>query len=800
MKKILSTVILLLALSLYHIQAQEKGLYLTIGGSGGANTFCYTLDNDNQSIPLFGFGGNLGVQYFFTKHLGLATGIGLSYYNSKAHYTNNYKDDPSHYAFDNMTDGDPIGEFNNYQLRLSLNNWTEIQKAYFLEIPLMFMYQTKWGQNHSWGMYAGLGAKIQIPAFGKEYEVEKGSELTVTAYNYEYNIEYPVPGGADLSEYGFGTNNKITYNGDLDIKTGFAATAKLGILKTLSRRVDLTLGAYFDYGLTDIKNGNKTEQGYLLNPENGANTIHPASYVGDNLQYNGYINSYTTDKVFLLAIGGELGLRIKLGKLAEEPKKDSVIQEVKPEKLIYNVWVRDSLTKQPLLTQVAMVCQNCPQPDNKNFYSSDLNYTATELYPQNTYVVSTTKSGFPVYNTAITTTPEEREINILMPLHPNLTGIVLNTSNNPMQDAQVVVVGGNGKKYEILTDPEGRFTIPSVDAGMRYTAIASKVGYSSDTVHLNVPSDPKLLQPVYNVENEIGTSLRLKPIRKMVLSALVLFDLDKYDLRFEAKAEIDQIIPMLKENPQIMIEVGGHTDSRGSAKYNQTLSQNRANSVREYMISQGIDARRIKAKGYGYSQLVNQCKPKVKCSEAEHQENRRVEFIFTELPQHITPKEKKTASVSPVSTFTTVGKETDQIKTAVLQADTSNVLYIIEQPSTPAKAEITMSKQPVTSVTAIAQTQQMSTKVETPQQYITQVSNLETSQYRVQIAASRQPTNNNLYKKVENGTGHKVTEVKEVDGFYHYYVGEFYTKEQAQALQNQLKNLGIESFIKKIQL
>ncbi len=628
MKKIFITTILLLAL--FHTQAQEKGLRLTIGGSLGANTFYYTLDNGNKSIPLLGYGGSLGVQYFFTKHWGLGTNIGLAYYHTEVDYENNYKNDPAHYTFDNMIDGDDLGAFNNYQLRLGLNNWTEVQKAYFLEIPLMIMYQTKWGKSQSWGMYAGLGAKMQLPVFGEEYEVKKGSELSVKAYNYQYNIEYPADDGADLSNFGFGANNKVTYDGELDLKTGFAATAEIGFLKTLSRRVDLTLGAYFDYGLTNIKNGNKTEEGYLICPENGSNTIHPTSYVGDNLEYNGYINSHAVDKASLLAIGGKLGLRIKLGKLSERPKKDTLKTMPKSKKYIYHIWVRDSLTKQPILTEAAIACKDCPEYNAYSFYSSEYDPVTKELHPANTYAVALTKRGFPSYNTEFTTILDEEEINILIPLHPNLTGIVRNTSNNPLPNAQVVITAENGKQYQVPTDSEGRFTILSVDAGTLYTAIASKSGYSSDTAYLNIPENPDELQPSYSVENELGRGFKLQPIKKMILSALVLFDWNKYDLRLEAKVEINKIIPMLKENPQITLEVRGHTDSRGSTVYNKKLSQNRANSVRDYMISQGIDPKRITARGYGFTQLINKCKPKVKCTEAEHQENRRVEFIFKE--------------------------------------------------------------------------------------------------------------------------------------------------------------------------
>lgn len=325
MKKILITITL--AFMSLLILGQSKGLYLTLGGSLGANEYRYELDNGSQSRPLFGYGGVVGVQYYFTRHWGLGTGVGLTYYHSQGKYWNNYQENPEQYSFEHMTDGDvnPQSAFSDYTLRLGLSQWKERQEGYFLEIPLLLMYQTKWGKSQQWGLYFGVGGKFQLPVFGEGYEVEEGSELSVKGYSNKYELEYPISGAGDLSRYGFGTNDELSYEGDLNVKYGFALSTELGILKSLSRRVDLTLGAYFDYGLSNIKDGNKSEGGYLLQPENG-NTIHPngptVDYVGEYMQYNGYINSSATDKVGLMALGGKIGLRIKLGKLPALPQEE----------------------------------------------------------------------------------------------------------------------------------------------------------------------------------------------------------------------------------------------------------------------------------------------------------------------------------------------------------------------------------------------------------------------------------------------------------------------------------------------
>jgi hypothetical protein len=166
MKRIIFTASLML-LAIISVQAQEKGSYLTISGSLGMNQFRYEMDNGKMGDPRLGYGGALGYQYFFSRHWGIGTGIGISYYSTRAKYNNSFtneKDKPiNHYQFDNRVDDDYPGHPQDYSLQLKLSNWQEKQYAYFLEVPLMVYYQTKWGEKQAVGLYAGLGAKVQFP-------------------------------------------------------------------------------------------------------------------------------------------------------------------------------------------------------------------------------------------------------------------------------------------------------------------------------------------------------------------------------------------------------------------------------------------------------------------------------------------------------------------------------------------------------------------------------------------------------------------------------------------------------------
>ncbi len=110
------------------------------------------------------------------------------------------------------------------------------------------------------------------------------------------------------------------------------------------------------------------------------------------------------------------------------------------------------------------------------------------------------------------------------------------------------------------------------------------------------------------------------------------FDFNQSDLRAEAKAMLDQNIEVLKKNSALVVNINGYADSRGSEAYNIGLSQRRANAVKAYLLQNGISSHRIqKTKGFGETNLVNNCSDGVECSEAEHQLNRRTEFEVINL-------------------------------------------------------------------------------------------------------------------------------------------------------------------------
>lgn len=160
----------------------------------------------------------------------------------------------------------------------------------------------------------------------------------------------------------------------------------------------------------------------------------------------------------------------------------------------------------------------------------------------------------------------------------------------------------------------------TVDCDTKFLVNGAKTGYFS--TEQEVETKCKTMNDTAFVQLILEKIVLNKPI----LIENIYYDYDKWNIRPDAAVELEKIVELLVENPQIIIELGSHTDCRGNDKYNEDLSQKRAVSAVDYIIGRGISKDRITAKGYGEKILVNKCDDGVQCSEEEHQMNRRTEF------------------------------------------------------------------------------------------------------------------------------------------------------------------------------
>ncbi|MFW0718343.1 OmpA family protein [Pedobacter sp. N23S346] len=197
-------------------------------------------------------------------------------------------------------------------------------------------------------------------------------------------------------------------------------------------------------------------------------------------------------------------------------------------------------------------------------------------------------------------------------------------SKKPLAHAIVTLKKINGQALKVETDETGDFKF-NLDQASDYNLTGDKTGYRGDVSSLTTHN--------LNVSSEIKRDLYLEQIiiDKPIRIENIYYDFDKSNIRPDAAIELDKLVKIMHDNSTIWIELGSHTDSRGNDQYNQWLSQSRANSAVQYIIDRGINKNRIIAKGYGESMLLNQCSNGVKCSEADHQLNRRTEFKITKF-------------------------------------------------------------------------------------------------------------------------------------------------------------------------
>ncbi len=153
-----------------------------------------------------------------------------------------------------------------------------------------------------------------------------------------------------------------------------------------------------------------------------------------------------------------------------------------------------------------------------------------------------------------------------------------------------------------------------------FRLLGEKKGYHADSV-LVAGINPSR-------DTVIRYTMNLNPVLKVgdkFILENIHYDFDKHNIRPDAALILDRLVATMRDNPTLKIELSSHTDSRGSDSYNDKLSQRRAQSAVDYLVTRGIARERLVAKGYGETRLLNRCSNGIPCSRAEHQANRRTE-------------------------------------------------------------------------------------------------------------------------------------------------------------------------------
>lgn len=234
-----------------------------------------------------------------------------------------------------------------------------------------------------------------------------------------------------------------------------------------------------------------------------------------------------------------------------------------------------------------------------------------------------------------------------------LSGAVIDMETNEvLSDVSLILFDEAVKApVEAKTDSNGNYIFPNVKCGKKYFIRTSKEDYLPKEVSITLKkatgsvSLPIVLEkkpkPIVKAMPVVIKGNSIKPVKvnitigtdlvKLLNIPMNFFDLGKATIKKESEPKLQKIVDMLKQYPTIKIDIRSHTDSRSSTESNQILSDKRAQSSKNWLEQRGIDPSRLTAKGYGETQLVNKCADGVKCTEKEHQQNRRSEFIITSM-------------------------------------------------------------------------------------------------------------------------------------------------------------------------
>ena len=196
----------------------------------------------------------------------------------------------------------------------------------------------------------------------------------------------------------------------------------------------------------------------------------------------------------------------------------------------------------------------------------------------------------------------------------------------PLPNTVVELVDEEGNVVDTKTTTEEAKFVFDVEPFDVYTIRAKKEGFEDNTIAFESNSGK---------DKNYGVTLAMDPTKaeivevedKLMISIEnIYFDFNKWMIKQESTISLNKIVDVLNENPEMKIEVNAHTDARGKASYNLSLSERRAASTMKYLIDKGIDASRLVSKGYGETQPLFDCDSN--CSEEQHELNRRIEFVI----------------------------------------------------------------------------------------------------------------------------------------------------------------------------
>lgn len=306
-------------------------------------------------------------------------------------------------------------------------------------------------------------------------------------------------------------------------------------------------------------------------------------------------------------------------------------KRLKPKGKTINVFVIDNSTGRLVDSSKLVVNSEIYRTPN-NYFLPDGKIFSLGVTPGKTFSFTASAKGYQS-NSIQALMNSEDSVYVIKLLKEKKGCIVQGTitdriTNLKLDSAQVTIVNtqNSAEVFSTFTDASGFYRFTGLQGGIKYNINVTRKGYFAKEQGVSTVGSTCVTTKERDYDYLRDFPLEPIILGKAIKIENIYFDLNKYNIRPDAAVELNKIVKLLNENPDIIIELSSHTDARGSDASNMTLSDNRAKSSAAYIIANGISAERITGKGYGESKLVNRCTNGVKCSEKEHQQNRRTEF------------------------------------------------------------------------------------------------------------------------------------------------------------------------------
>lgn len=335
-------------------------------------------------------------------------------------------------------------------------------------------------------------------------------------------------------------------------------------------------------------------------------------------------------KTFVQAVNVGLGVKYTFGakhKAAPEmPVTKTVAPPVAQPKDILVV-VKDKQTGLALSGVMVKISRN--GTDNTSISNSEGQSERLKAAEKGSYTITAVKNGISAEPVAVLPEDFDRAGNLILKeiFHddPRFTLIGETISANDGSKlpgiATVLTNTGNSRNMSQISDGEAKF-VYQLDQQSDYHVVANQAGKFSQTEGVSTKGLDRSKTLYVTLKLGInslgaGATFVLKNIN---------YDFDKSDIRPDAARILDNVLNVMLQNPSLKIELSSHTDSRGKDAYNMKLSQQRAQSAVNYLVSKGVERSRMEARGYGETRLLNHCANGVECSEEAHEANRRTEI------------------------------------------------------------------------------------------------------------------------------------------------------------------------------